>query len=82
MTPFQAWSVLILGLFLVVFGTIGVTRPYVVAKWEEKMDAIGSTTSLDSVEPTELKVSVTRTKFVIPLLLGLMFSIVALNNLL
>lgn len=66
-----AWLRITLGAFMLVAGGLGVVYPYKIAWFSEVIDAIGSTTSLDSVEPAGWKVSLTRITSSILALVGL-----------
>lgn len=66
-----AWLRIILGAFMLVAGGLGVVYPYKIAWFGEIIDAIGSTRSLDAVEPAGWKVSLTRITSSILALVGL-----------
>jgi hypothetical protein len=55
-----AWTRIVLGTLMLVVGVLGFRYPYKVARFEEIIDAIGSTRSLDAVEPAAWKVSLTK----------------------
>ena len=59
------------GLLFLVFGGVGVVYPRPVARFGEQLDAIGSTTSMDEVEPTDWNVVLTRVVSVVFVLFGL-----------
>jgi hypothetical protein len=60
MAEHLAWLRILLGAFMFVVGLLGFVYPYKVARFEEAIDAIGSTRSLDTVEPAAWKVSLTK----------------------
>ncbi|MFC7044414.1 hypothetical protein ACFQH6_02430 [Halobacteriaceae archaeon GCM10025711] len=49
-----------IGLVLVLFGLPGAIWPYRIARFEERMDSIGSKRSWSEVEPADWKVAFTR----------------------
>lgn len=51
---------LLVGFFFLTVGLYGGVRPYKMAKFGEQIDAIGSTRSSYSVEPTDWNVSLTQ----------------------
>lgn len=55
-----AWLRIVLGVLMLVAGLLGFIYPYKIALIEEVIDAIGSTTNLDTVEPAAWKVSLTK----------------------
>lgn len=50
----------VLGTLVLAVGLVCALRPYAVARFEEQIDAIGSTRSLSEVEPAGWKVTLTR----------------------
>lgn len=66
-----AWLRISMGVIMLVAGGLGVAYPYKVARIGEIIDAIGSTRSLDAVEPAGWKVSLTRITASILALVGL-----------
>jgi len=62
---------LVLGLLLVGFGTVGVLRGRALTRFNEQVDAIGSTTPASEVEPAEWNVALTKIVSAIALLVGL-----------
>ncbi|WP_246998122.1 hypothetical protein [Halosolutus gelatinilyticus] len=50
----------ILGTLVLAIGIAGAVWPYKVARFEEQLDAIGSTRSPSGVEPADWKVTLTR----------------------
>ncbi|WEL20344.1 hypothetical protein [Halorhabdus sp. BNX81] len=61
-------------------GLLAVFRPYTLALWEERLDSIGSKRDWETVEPTDWKVSLTRTQGGILLLFGLFIALFAVNH--
>ena len=51
---------LALGVGLVVLGALGVRHARAIARFEERLDAFGSTTDLSTVEPAAWNVQVTK----------------------
>ena len=50
----------ILGTVLLAIGIASAVRPYEVARFEDRLDAIGSTRSWSEIEPADWKVLLTR----------------------
>ncbi|MFC7142057.1 hypothetical protein ACFQMA_19750 [Halosimplex aquaticum] len=73
MTVAAAASATLVGVVLLAVGLFGVLRPYTVALWRERIDAVGSTRSWDEVEPTEWRVTIARYTFAILLGGGVLF---------
>lgn len=59
------------GLFVALFGVVGVIWPYRVARFEEQMDSIGSKRRFGEVEPTDWRVTLTRVVGGVFVVLGL-----------
>jgi hypothetical protein len=55
-----AWVRIVLGTVMLVVGLFGFVYPYKVARIGEILDAIGSTTPSETVEPAAWKVSLTK----------------------
>jgi hypothetical protein len=68
-----------LGLLLLIFGGIGTAFPRGVARFGEQIDAIGSTTPADEVEPAEWNVVLTRISSAVLALIGVGFVVLALT---
>lgn len=66
------------GLVFLCIGLYGVVRPYRVAVWQERIDAIGSTRSWDEIEPVGWRITVTRITFAIVTLGGVLFLSISL----
>ncbi|WP_459194752.1 hypothetical protein [Halosimplex sp. J119] len=73
MTVAAAASATLVGAVLLTVGLFGVLRPYTVALWRERLDAVGSTRSWDDVEPAEWRVTIARYTFAILLAGGVLF---------
>ncbi|WP_248516593.1 hypothetical protein [Salinarchaeum laminariae] len=58
------------GFFLLALGLIAVAWPYEVARFEERLDAIGSKRSWSEVEPADWRVLLTRGIGVLFVLVG------------
>lgn len=69
----------VLGLGLLVVGALACLRPRPVARFREQLDAVGSTTSLEAVEPTGWRVTGTRITGAVLALAGLLFLAMALE---
>jgi hypothetical protein len=61
----------LLGLALLVGGAVSARYAHVLARFDEQLDAIGSTRSWDEVEPATWKVTLTLFSAIIVALLGL-----------
>ena len=61
----------VFGLLLVGFGALGVFRGRALARFNEQVDAIGSTTPASEVEPAEWNVALTKIVSAVVLLIGL-----------
>jgi hypothetical protein len=75
-----AWLRITLGAFMLVAGGLGIVYPYKVARIGEIIDAIGSTRSLNTVEPVGWKVSLTRITSFILALVGLWWIILGFGG--
>lgn len=53
-------ELLLAGVFLFVLGLPALTWPYELAKFEEQLDAIGSSRRMEEVEPAGWRVSLTK----------------------
>ncbi|WP_254838280.1 hypothetical protein [Natronomonas marina] len=62
----------VVGGLLLAFGLGSALRPYRFARFEERLDAIGSERSWSEVEPADWKVTVTRVSGVVVALFGLL----------
>jgi hypothetical protein len=68
----------LLGLALLVGGVVSARSAHVLARFDEQLDAIGSTRSWDEVEPATWKVALTLFVAVIVALVGLFVLVSAL----
>ncbi|WP_436906804.1 hypothetical protein [Halosimplex marinum] len=73
MTVAAAASATVVGAVLLTVGLFGVFRPYTVALWRERLDAVGSTRSWDEIEPTDWRVRIARYTFGVFLAGGILF---------
>ncbi|QLH84500.1 hypothetical protein [Halosimplex pelagicum] len=80
MTVAAAASATVVGVALLTVGLFGVLRPYTVALWRERLDAVGSTRSWDEIEPTDWRVSLARYTFAILLAGGVLFLWMAIQQ--
>jgi hypothetical protein len=64
-------DVQLVGLFLAAFGLPGALWPYRVARFQERVQGIGSSRSWDEIEPADWNVSLTRAA-------GILFTVVGL----
>lgn len=60
-----------IGVVLILFGLLGVIWPYRVARFQESINAIGSTDSVFEIEPAGWMVTLTRILGVVIILYGL-----------
>jgi hypothetical protein len=58
------------GFIFVLFGAVSVIWPYKLARFSEQLDAIGSKRPLESVEPAEWTVELTRIVGVLMIVFG------------
>lgn len=80
-TPLPTLRIL-LSLGLIAAGVASVRYPRRIARYEEMLDAIGSTRRVGDVEPADWKVSLTRAGGVILVIAGVLWSVPALGALL
>lgn len=67
----------LLGLALLVGGAVSARYAHVLARWDERFDAIGSTRSWDEVEPATWKVTVVLFAGAVAALVGLFVLVAA-----
>lgn len=68
---------LVVGGGIVLLGVLSVLYPYEISRLEEAIDAIGSTRSLDDVEPATWKVTLTRIVGFVLVLFGVLWALPA-----
>ncbi len=78
MSIFDAVMATCAGLVFLSIGLYGVVRPYRVAVWRERLDAIGSTRSWDEIEPADWRITVARIMFSMISLVGVFFLLISL----
>jgi len=66
-----AYARIVLGALMLIVGGAAVVSPYEVARFEEMIDAIGSTRRASEIEPADWKVTVTRIAGGVLVLVGL-----------
>lgn len=75
-----AWLRVAFGAFMLVVGGLGVAYPYKIAMYGEMIDAIGSTRSLDDVEPAGWNVTLTRMASAVVAIVGLWWLFLGLGG--
>lgn len=68
-------DVQLVGLFLAAFGLPGAIWPYRVARFQERVQGIGSTRSWSEIEPADWNVSVTRVGGIVLTVVGLLWAV-------
>lgn len=68
----------LIGIALFVVGAVSARYAHVLARWDEQLDAIGSTRSWDEVEPATWKITVVLLAALLTALVGLFVSVSAI----
>lgn len=70
----------VMGMAILCYGLLGFIQPRKLAKVSEQFDALGSQTTLSSIEPTRLNVKITKISSVMAILIGLFILAIVIGS--